>query len=243
MTHVTFEYETGGQQAKRKREDTRKGYYCPEDLYEDQIYLANIAPITGESFFLVNEVGSGKTRISAKIIERIMLDDLEMGIHTGCIVVGANKPQCKMQIREFGSTSKYVFTNSGKGANTTSVYNMMACHLNPTILMCPQMFNRACGNVSVMEDIISKFGPDTKHIVIVIDEVHSMVKNYSRNVIKHVKSWQDCFKNHTLTIIGVTATLNFDKSAFSKNAAKLIGVDEKSIEQGECIVRMKSEFS
>lgn len=133
--------------------------------------------------------------------------------------------------------------------------NIMAWRLkntvHPTVTMSPHMFARimnvdpkkgrrarASADTESETDttfpnqlrLITELGPDTKHIVIVIDEVHDMYgpkQGKNKNQVKYASQWHNVFKMHgiSVTMIGASATLALDSEHAQENAARLLNVD------------------
>ena len=85
---------------------------------------------------------------------------------------------------------------------------------------------------STLVRFISELGPDTRYLLIVIDEVHDLYASMSKygknkNAVKYSPTWRSVFAKAGIhvTLVGVTATLNLQESHSIKNACRLFDVE------------------
>eukprot|EP00966_Prymnesium_polylepis_P211739 4903918-Prymnesium_polylepis.1 len=98
MSHAAADNNT----ASPKRKDARKGWYG-YPLWPNQKEFYGLASRRrGTHFVIASAPGTGKTRIAAYFVSRVMKARRDAGIHTAAIFVAANAAQAKDQMREFG---------------------------------------------------------------------------------------------------------------------------------------------
>lgn len=225
---------------QRNREVVRGGFYG-YDLWDHQKKAVEALPEAGSTYLFEAPIGFGKTRMMAKIAEDNFKKNEE---HTVCLIVTANASQQKSQMKEFGDVNQKAYTQT---MDSDSKKNLVAWNLkntvHPTITVTPQMFSRILGEGTkkrskkddddgVLNQLrfISELGPDTRNLVIIIDEVHDLYSSkYGKNkkAVKNSPTWHALFAKHhiNVTMIGATATLNLQEDFAIQNACRLFGVD------------------
>ena len=241
----TFKYMGADNKMKQRSRATnvRNGFYC-YDLFDYQQKIVDDLPGPNNSYLFEAPIGIGKTRMLAKVAENTFKANEE---HTVCMIVTASASQMKVQMREFGDVNEKPYTqtlDSDNRKNTTAFNLKNTAH--PTICVTPQMFSRLLGGGSkrkaVTDDeteeattmlnqmrLISELGPDTRHLLIIIDEVHDVYASKygkNKNAVKHSTAWRSVFNKAgiNVTLIGATATLNLQEGHAIKNACRLFDV-------------------
>jgi hypothetical protein len=267
--YIKFYYtDEKGNRYSKNRLNIRKGEYPYNyPLWPHQQQRIDTLPQPGNSYLYELPAGAGKTRMTAAIVGKICVANMQKGEHTACIVVAGSKSLAKSQMFEFGIVNNFIPLKYAERFKEVKPYtqslqsdskkNFAAFRLHntvhPTVTMTTQMFSRIMnanpkkkrktshnGQEDSAEEedktfanqlrLISELGPDTRHVVIVIDEAHEMYRASlakRKHQIKYSPDWHDVFLEHgiSVTMIGTSATLCLDTEHARDNAARLFNVE------------------
>jgi len=189
--------------------------------------------------------GFGKTVIASQVLKAAFEDAACARENAIALVIVANKAMVNDQARQYGSGYSKPYTQSREANMKNPLFAYLNRTQNPTILATPQMYARMIGDMKKMHRFVHDIGTDTRRLIVLIDECHDVYSSNGvcKQAVKQAETVRVFFEQHgiSVTMVGMSATLNLTKEQYVQNAALLLGADPACVAEERVVYKALPE--